>query len=156
MDNRKQVVSVRLRAADLAKVKEIARRVRVRESDVYRFALRSTLDRLAPVYDPDMRGNQLLPIFIDLCLELASYFELDTERLDALINGDLDDGERRLERDDIRLLSMLGTSEQYAYVKFRELSKLPVETTGLSSMVMDYLREKYAWASPELQLVEET
>lgn len=156
MDNRKQVVSVRLRAADLAKVKEIARRVRVRESDVYRFALRSTLDRLAPVYDPDMRGNQLLPIFIDLCLELASYFELDTERLDALINGDLDDGARRLDRDDIRLLSMLGTSEQYAYVKFRELSNQPVETTGLPSMVMDYLREKYAWASPEPQLVEET
>lgn len=155
MDNRKQVVSVRLKTADLAKVKEIAQRVRVRESDVYRFALRSTLDRLAPIYDPDMRGNELLPIFIDLCLELASYFELDTDRLDALINGDLGDGERRLEKDDIRLLSMLGTSEQYAYVKFCELSKKPVETAGLPSLVRDYLREKYTSASPEPQLVDD-
>jgi len=152
--HKKQVVSMRLNAADLGRVKEIARRLKVRESDVYRFAIKTTLGKLAPFYDGEMRGKDLLPIFIEMCAELTTYFDLDTDNLDRLINGDLVDPAKRVEKDDIRLLSMLGMPEQYIYLKLRELANKPMEHKGMSSMVRQYLYDKYSYKEPLLESAE--
>lgn len=152
--HKKQVVSMRLNGADLTRVKEIAKRLKVRESDVYRFAIKTTLTKLSPFYDVEMRGKDLLPIFIEMCAELTTYFDLDTESLDRLINGDLSDPHKRVEKDDIRLLSMLGMPEQYVYLKLRELANKPVEHKGMSSLVRQYLYEKYSHRDPALESVE--
>ena len=141
---KKQVVSMRLNGIDLGRVKEIARRLRVRESDVYRFAIKTTLAKLAPFYDVEMRGKDLLPVFIEMCSELTSYFELDADSLDRLINGDLADPGKRVDRDDIRLLSMLGMPEQYLFIKLRELAHKPFEHMGMSAMIREYFQEKYS------------
>jgi hypothetical protein len=146
MESPKKVVSVRLGSADLAKVKEISRRLRIRESDVYRFALKSALARLAPIYDPSLRGRDMVPVFVDLCLELAGHFHLDAARLESLMGGALGEGEAGLEAEDIRLISMLATSEQYAGIRFREISRRPVETARLSAVIREYLEEKYVGA----------
>jgi hypothetical protein len=151
--HKKQVVSMRLNATDLGRVKEIARRLKVRESDVYRFAIKTTLTKLAPFYDVEMRGKDLLPIFIEMCSELTGYFDLDAESLDRLINGDLVDPGKRVEKDDIRLLSMLGMPEQYIYIKLRELGSKPVEHQGMSALVRQYLSEKYSYREPILEAV---
>lgn len=152
--HKKQVVSMRLNATDLGRIKEIARRLKVRESDVYRFAIKTTLTKLAPFYDTEMRGKDLLPIFIEICAELTGYFDLDTDSLDRLINGDLSDPGKRVDKDDIRLLSMLGMPEQYIYVKLRELANKPVEHKGTSALVRQYLFEKYSYKEPALDVIE--
>lgn len=149
---KKQVVSMRLNATDLGRIKEIARRLRARESDVYRFAIKTTLAKLAPFYDIEMRsGRDLLPIFIEMCAELTSYFELDADSLDRLINGDLIDPNKRVAKDDIRLLSMLGMPEQYLHLKLRELAQKPVEHTGMSTLIRQYFQEKYSQAEATLE-----
>lgn len=152
--HKKQVVSMRLNSTDLGRVKEIARRLKVRESDVYRFAIKTTLSKLAPFYDVEMRGKDLLPIFIEMCAELTGYFDLDADSLDRLINGDLVDPCKRVEKDDIRLLSMLGMPEQYIYIKLRELGSKPVEHKGMSTLVRQYLYDKYSHKEPALEAVE--
>lgn len=152
---KKQVVSMRLNTTDLGRIKEIARRLRVRESDVYRFAIKTTLTKLAPFYDIEMRGGRdLLPIFVEMCAELTSYFELDADSLDRLINGELVDPGKRVAKDDIRLLSMLGMPEQYLHLKLRELAQKPVEHTGMSTLIQQYFQEKYSQGERSLETVK--
>jgi hypothetical protein len=148
---KKQVVSMRLNAADLERVKEIARLLKVRESDVYRFAIKTTLTKLAPIYDAEMRGRDLLPAFIEMCAELTNHFELDADSLDRLINGDLTDQRQRVEKDDIRLLAMLGMPEQYLLIKLRELVHKPAEHMGMSALIRRYFYDKYSRAEPALE-----
>lgn len=141
--NNKQLVSVRLNGVDLSRVKHIAQRLRVRESDVIRFAIKSMLTKLAPLHDGQLAGSDLLPAFIELGAELTSYFELDSAQLGAIINDNVHGAHKRVDAEDIALLAMLSLPEHYLYIKLRELSKLPVETAGVSASLRQYLYEKY-------------
>ena len=59
LESRKQAVSIRMNVSDVRKVKKLASRLGVRDSDVIRFAVKSMLSRLGPLYDPDVRGRSL-------------------------------------------------------------------------------------------------
>lgn len=141
--NNKQLVSVRLNGVDLSRVKHIAQRLRVRESDVIRFAIKSMLAKLAPLHDGQLAGSDLLPAFIELGAELTSYFELDSAQLGAIINENVHGAHKRVDAEDIALLAMLSLPEHYLYLKLRELSKLPVEAAGVTASLRQYLYEKY-------------
>lgn len=141
--NNKQLVSVRLNGVDHARIKYIAQRLRVRESDVIRFAIKSMLVKLAPLHDGQLAGSDLLPAFIELGAELTSYFELDSAQLGAILNENVHDARKRVDAEDIALLSMLSLPEHYLYIKLRELSKLPVEAAGVSASLRQYLYDKY-------------
>ena len=56
-ESRKQAVSIRLGAGDIRKLKLLAERLGVRDSDVIRFALKWSLNRVAPLCDPEIRGK---------------------------------------------------------------------------------------------------
>ena len=86
-DSKKQNISLRMSTGDLQKVKSLAKKFQVRESDVYRFAIKSTLAKLAPLHEENLSGQDLLPVFMELGAELTNYFELDTTILDSIING---------------------------------------------------------------------
>lgn len=141
--NNKQLVSVRLNGADLSRIKQIALRLHVRESDVIRFAIKSMLNKLAPLHDGLLTGSELLPAFIELGAELTDYFELDAAQLDAIINSNVHSAHKRVDAGDIALLAMLSLPEHYLYVRLRELSKLPVEVMGVTMSLRQYLYEKY-------------
>lgn len=141
--NNKQLVSVRLNGVDLSRIKHIAQRLGVRESDVIRFAIKSMLTKLAPLHDGQLAGSDLLPAFVELGAELTSYFELDSAQLGAIINANVQDAHKRVDTEDVALLAMLSLPEHYLYIKLRELSKLPVEALGISASLRQYLYEKY-------------
>ena len=111
-ENRKQAVSIRLGIGDIRKVKKLAERLGIRDSDVIRFALKWMLNRLAPLCDPEVCGRNLVPVFVEAGHELIPHFDLDAFRLEAIINEGADD-ERRVDRDDVVLLAMSGTQEPY-------------------------------------------
>jgi len=50
-DGRKQAVSLRLSAADIRKIKKLSKRLGVRDSDIFRYALKVMLAKLAPLCD---------------------------------------------------------------------------------------------------------
>jgi hypothetical protein len=108
-EGRKKAVSLRLSIADLRKIKCIADRLTVRDTDVIRFAVKATLSRLSLLADPLMRGRALLPLFVDPTKELAQHFDLDATKLQALINGGVDDIEDHVPLSDLHTIAMNGT-----------------------------------------------
>ncbi len=144
-----------MNSTDVRKVKKVASRLGVRDSDVIRFAVKSMLQRLGPLYDPEANGRNLVPVFVESGAELLRFFEIDASRLEAIINGGVDI-ERRVERDDIALLALTGSQEPYAALKLSELDRSERrERTAaeLSESLRQYLYAKYVYrAIPETQL----
>ena len=141
-----------MNSTDVRKVKKVASRLGVRDSDVIRFAVKSMLAKLGPLYDSEAHGRNLVPVFVESGAELLRFFEIDASRLEAIINGGVD-SERRVERDDIALLALTGTQEPYAALKLSELAsterreRSPAE---LSESLRQYLYAKYVYrAIPE-------
>jgi hypothetical protein len=146
-ESRKRAMSIRINAADLSKVKRLAQRLGVRDSDIVRFALKTMIARLVPLCDPEVRGRNLVPVFVESGAELLRYFDLDAAKLDSIIN-DATGNERRVERDDIALLALTGSQDAFAALKLSELNR---EEDGalrdgeLSTSLRRYLYEKYVY-----------
>jgi hypothetical protein len=154
---RKQAVSIRMNGGDVRKVKKLAQRLGVRDSDVIRFAVKSMLSRLGPLYDPDVRGRNLVPVFVESGGELLRFFELDAMRLEAMINEGVEPN-RRVDRDDIELLALTGGQTPYAALKLSELNRGDREgdASQLASSLRQYLYDKYVFRSgADVRVVEE-
>jgi hypothetical protein len=153
IDSRKRAVSIRMNAGDVRKVKQLAGRLGVRDSDVIRFAVKGMLARLGPLNDAEMRGRNLVPVFVESGGELQRFFELDAARLESIINDGVEPG-RRVDRDDVALLALTGVPQPYAALKLSELKRHEggkPETLELSSSLRQYLYEKYVYRmSPEV------
>ena len=148
-ESRKRAVSIRINVADVGKVKRLAKRLGVRDSDIVRFALKTMLARLVPLCDPDVRGRNLVPVFVESGAELLRYFDLDAARLDSIIN-DSTGSERRVEREDIALLALTGAQDPFAALKLSELNhqdETLLRSGELSSSLRRYLYEKYVYRS---------
>jgi hypothetical protein len=107
-DNRKRAVSIRMSSADVGKVRRLAQRLGVRDSDVFRYAVKTTLARLAPLSDPHVRGRSLVPVFLESSSDLFTHFDLVAARLEDIINEDAHES-RRVDHEDIQLIAMNGT-----------------------------------------------
>ena len=150
-DSRKQAISIRMNTADVSKVKKLAQRLGVRDSDVIRFGVKCMLMRLGPLNDPEVKGRNLVPVFVESGAELLRFFELDATRLNAIIN-DGADVLRRVDRDDIALIALSGAPEPYAAQKLSELNREDrrhAHAGELSDSVRQYLYSKYVYRSGE-------
>ena len=145
MEQRKRIVSLRINTSDYEKVRDIAKRLRVRESKVLRFAIKIMLAKLAPLHDPKVCGGDLLPVFADFGAELTNYFALDASRLDTILNAGVEDPEKRIQEDDIDLLAMSPMSDNYLRMKLKKLtsSNNHTDTLDVNASLRDYLLEKY-------------
>lgn len=144
-EGRKKAVSIRMNAADVTKVKKLAQRLGVRDSDVIRFAVKGMLSRLGPLYDAGATGRNLVPVFVESGVELLRFFDLDASRLESIINERAEPA-RRVDRDDIALLALSGAQQPYAALKLSELreGERP-ETMELSASLRQYLYDKYVY-----------
>jgi len=146
-DNKKKNISVRISASDHQKIKTIAKRLRVRESKVFRFAVKMTLAELAPLSDFAVCGKDLLPVFIDHGDALSNHFELDLARLEKLINGDVAEDIRKVDRDDLELIA--GMPESYLHAKLSRLTQRNIEPFRLTDSLREYLLSKYVHTQEE-------
>jgi hypothetical protein len=144
VDQRKQAISIRLGENDVRNVKRVAKRLGVRDSDIIRYAVKSMLGRIAPLCDEAIAGRNLVPVLIESGDELIRYFELDSYRLESIINEHAG-AELRVERDDIALLAMGGLRDQYLVMRMNQghvaLAEAAVPTRSLRS----YLYDKYVY-----------
>lgn len=151
MKNRMSAVSVRMGMSDVSKLKAIARRLGVRDSDVFRYAVKNSISELGPLVDPTIQGRHLLPMFVEAGPTLLRYFELDAARLAEIVNSGVHDPQLLVDPQDLNLLSMSGVQESYALVKLSELldsaATLPPEKDGLVNVLREYLYEKYVFRS---------
>jgi hypothetical protein len=147
VDQRKQAVSIRLGESDIRNIKRIAHRLGVRDSDIIRFAIKSTLSRVAPLCDQAIRGRNLVPVLVESGDELIRYFELDTFRLESIINGQVEEN-RQVDRDDIALLAMSGLREEYLLMRLKD-GDADGDGAGSSLSLRRYLYDKYVYRNLE-------
>lgn len=135
--------------ADVRRVKALARRLGTRDSEIIRFAVKAMLARLAPLYDPEVRGGHLVPAFVESGPELLRFFDIDAARLEAIINDGVD-ASSRVGREDIALLALDESHQPYATLK---LTKLGNDTTGAKrspqQALREYLYERYVYQATE-------
>lgn len=148
VDQRKHAVSMRLGASDIRNIKRIAKRLGVRDSDIIRFAIKSTLHRIAPLCDPTIRGRNLVPVLVESGDELIRHFELDAFRLESIINEQVDE-DRQVDRDDIALLAMSGLRDEYLALRLKEGNAAVGEATLNSHSLRAYLYDKYVYRQAE-------
>src|ERR1700755_10432 len=136
-----------MNATDVRKVKRLAGRLGVRDSDCIPFAVKNMLARLGPLYDSEVDGRNLVPVFVESGAEMLRFFDIDASKLEAIINHGVE-LQRRVDRDDIALLALTGTQEPYAALKLSELNRserrrqTPAE---LSESLRQYLYAKYVY-----------
>jgi hypothetical protein len=144
VEQRKQAVSIRLGESDIRNIKRIGRRLGVRDSDIIRFAIKSTLSRIAPLCDPGIRGRNLVPVLVESGDEMIRYFELDAFRLEGIINEQVEEGSQ-VERDDIALLAMSGLREEYLVMRFKGGSGAGNDGVLPTRSLRRYLYDKYVY-----------
>jgi len=147
VEARKQAVSIRMNGSDVRKVKKLAGRLGVRDSDVIRFAVKSMLARVGPLCDAEVKGKNLVPVFVESGVDLLRFFELDAARLETIINADVD-APHRVDRDDIALLALTGAQEPYAALMLSGLSRDEAgksKPSELAHSLRQYLYEKYVY-----------
>jgi hypothetical protein len=144
VDQRKQAVSIRLGESDIRNIKRIARRLGVRDSDIIRFAIKSTLSRIAPLCDPAIRGRNLVPVLVESGDDLIRYFELDAFRLEGIINENVEQG-RHVESDDIALLAMSGLREEYLVMRLKDGTGTALDSAPQHRSLRRYLYDKYVY-----------
>jgi len=140
----KRCVSVRIDLIDSGKMKIIARRLRTRESEIFRFLIKLSLSRLALLHDNHVTGKALMPLIADCGPELAYHFKLSPERLQGLINEGVTCPDERVDSEDINLLALVALPEHHLSRKLRELLNTADTSGDLIAGLRSYLAEKYA------------
>jgi hypothetical protein len=84
--DKKYIVSMRLNNKDRNGIQSVATRLFVRESELYRFAINTLLNRMRRLNDGDCTGSDLLPLFIEFREELNENLGLKKQQLFKIIN----------------------------------------------------------------------
>ncbi len=143
-ENKTQLVSVRVCPSDLEKLGAIARRLRVRESEILRFALRLAFSKLSPLHDNTAHGQDLIPVFLKCGPELMYHFDMDARTLDTIMNGEVDNPRKKVTMEDIELLA--ASHEMPSHRHHSHLNGKPRMLAGrldLSGALQQYLYDKY-------------
>jgi len=150
----KEMVAVRLDPADRKRLKVVAERLEVNDSDLLRYAVKLMLADFAPLTDQALEGAEVLGAFIEHGPEKARWLDLDVEKLDRILHENLEDEGLRVSRDDIALA--LGGSQSRGYVDWfvdvTTHNRMPRRHILLPGM---YLFEKYLEPIGEARMLEE-
>ncbi len=147
-EQRKQAVSIRLGESDIRNIKSVAGRLGVRDSDIIRFAIKTALNRIAPLCDSAIRGRNLVPVLVAAGDDLIRYFELDAFRLERIINDHVEAG-RRVERDDIALIAMSGLRDEYLAMRLKDGGGSATDPTASARSLRHYLYDKYVYRNQD-------
>lgn len=104
LDDKKNIVSIRLNNSDRDTMRVTAARLLIRESELYRFAVHHLLGRLQRLYDSSCTGSDLLPLFLEFRDELTLELGLKKHQLFEILNGRTADPEKFVAMSDVELL----------------------------------------------------
>jgi hypothetical protein len=138
----KKNISVRLGVADLRRVKEIALRLGVKESEIFRYAVKALSTRLLPLLNRQLSGVPMLVALLESGEEMLSYFEFDAPHLDRLINGGIGE-EGQVAHEDIEMLAIGIINADYLASRISEKLAAHVEPAMAFEALRTYLFQKY-------------
>lgn len=146
-DDAKRSVSIRINISDYGKIKTIARRLRVKESIVFRYLLKNGLQSAAPFYQGQPRLHEVLEAFFEQPEVIIEQFNLDQRRFSALFNGTFD---VNMAEEDIELLSLIGLPRRYLAQRLSDTLGHEVAENQSVTILKAYLLEKYPANSSNL------
>ncbi|MBI5462529.1 MAG: hypothetical protein HY941_10125 [Gammaproteobacteria bacterium] len=136
-------ISVRLRGSDIDKIKSIARRLDVSDSEIFRFGIRLAMSRLLPLLDDKACGFRVLPVFVENDAELVRHFDMDATHLERVINSQCVDDNCRVDQTDLNLLTLHGLPSDYLRLRLQELIGESLEGQAVWKALRGYLYRKY-------------
>jgi len=134
---------MRISESDHLKIKRIANRLGVRDSDMYRYAIKTALSKLSPLDHRDRCGRDVLPAFIESGKELANFFNLDAEKLNTIINNGNESKELNIDIHDIELIAMSALPDHFMQRKIQEMLETTSANTNIDNALCEYLYDKY-------------
>lgn len=143
MNKKKRNISVRLSESDICKIKDIAHRFGVKESELFRYAVKSMLTKLMPFNDGNLRGADLIPVWLECGEELLTYFHIDSDQLDTIFNDDLEESQREIESSDLDLMILSNLNEKFIVKRLSELCGTNLDHSEVRDVLKKYLYEKY-------------
>lgn len=143
MENNMKNISVRLNFMDIQKIKELAVRLGIRESDLFRFSVKSMLEKLFRLNDKNVRGADLIPLWLECGDFLMDNFELDSTKLDEIFNQNLTEIDHRIDSDDIELMAMSKLNPIYMVKKLSALCDKQIDPKCANDIFRKYLYSKY-------------
>jgi len=86
-DNAKRSVSVRINTSDYGRIRIVARRLRVREAEVFRYLLQVGLARIAPLLAERLDAQRYLWALAELGPDLGAALGFDAREFASLLRG---------------------------------------------------------------------
>lgn len=143
MEQRKRNISVRLSSSDIKKVKEISQRLGVKESELFRFSIKSMLTKLMPLSDHALAGADLIPTWLACGNDLLTYFDIDVDKLDEIFNATDKESQEKVDELDLDLMVLAHLNQHYAVKKLSDICGSQIEPANVNRMLHEYLYGKY-------------
>jgi hypothetical protein len=143
MQTKRKNISVRMTAWELKRVKEIADRLGVKESEMIRYSISNTLGKLMPFHDKAFKGANLMPAILDSAEDLMRYFHMDSDQLNRIVNEGEEDPSKRVAEEDLDMIVLSHLNEQYLVKRLAEIFHSPIESMSVGDKLKTYLYEKY-------------
>ncbi len=137
----KHVVSIRMASGHRNAIKNIASRLYVRESELYRFAINSLIHRMSDFNDEICVGSELLPLIIGFRSELKGYLQISAKHLHKIINAGNADPDKFVEMSDIELLLL--SNKSLLWILKRKAAAAEFKNADVDVWLSDYLTYKY-------------
>ncbi len=142
-DNSKRSVSIRINTSDFGRIKAISRRLKVRESEVFRFLVKVGLAEVSALCRSNATAEELLGAFAAHSAELVSHFNLNARRLGQVLNADSHGDGIKIDSDDLELLAMTAFPTRYLAMRLQEMLGHPVAPDAAQQTLRKYLEDKY-------------
>ncbi len=140
MNERKNIVSMRLTDADRQAIQSIAERLYIRESDVYRFAVKQLLANMEVLLTSSHSGCDLLPLLLELREELIHHLGLKKNQLYNILNSGETKPEKYVSMSDVELLTLSKASLRQQLMHIHEPPEKNIDTDLWLKL---YFSEKY-------------
>lgn len=155
-------ISVRLSMADINRFKELSVRLGIRESDLLRFSIKHFLSMLVPLNDKNLRGAELMPIWLECGGLLLENFDLDSAKLHEIFNEGLGEKDQPIDQEDIEMMAMSKLNPVYLVKRLSAICERKISPEEASLALRTHLYEKYVVCSdkseckPDLTLLPKT
>jgi hypothetical protein len=143
-DNSKRSISMRISTSDYGRIKCISRRLRVGESEVFRYLIKVGLSEISALCHSSAKTSEVLNVFVEHGASLVPHFNLTAERLNDVINRPSVINDVQVDRDDLELLAMCASPERFLLYRLQELLGCQIDTSQLAAEMKRYLDAKYA------------
>ena len=146
-DDARRSISVRINTSDYGRLKAIARRLSVRESDVFRHLVRLGVGRLMRALESNAPSRERYRLLISMAGELGEDFGLTVPDCAALLSTRASP-RLTLDAADVELIALVATHPLHACAVLASLVHEPVDEASLVARLGVYLDEKHSLTAP--------